>query len=242
VPHEVSAQHDAAPVRAPPPAVARTVGDGDVKTDDLVSLLATGAEAVDARAPARRAALALAAGLLPALAFTVGVLGLEPELLRETRIPMFWVREAFCAGLGMAGMVAVARLARPGRRLGAAPVGIAVPLLLMGALALLTLALAAPGLRLALVLGQTAAVCPFLIALVSLPLFAAFLAILRGLAPTRLRWAGAAAGAAAGAIGALVYTLHCPELAAPFLATWYVLGMAIPTCAGALLGPRLLRW
>lgn len=221
---------------------ARGHGEGDMKTDELVSLLATGAEAVDARAPARRAALALAAGLLLAVAFTVGVLGLEPELRRETGIPMFWVREVFCAALAVAGMIAVARLARPGRRLGAVPIGIAVPLVLMGLLAVLTVALAAPGLRLALLLGHTAAVCPLLIALVSLPLFAAFLAILRDMAPTRLRWAGAAAGAAAGAVGALVYTLHCPELAAPFLAVWYVLGMAIPTCAGALLGPRLLRW
>ncbi|HWT72548.1 MAG TPA: NrsF family protein, partial [Oxalicibacterium sp.] len=38
------------------------------------------------------------------------------------------------------------------------------------------------------------------------------------------------------------YCLHCPELAAPFVGFWYVLGMLIPTAAGALLGPRVLRW
>ena len=65
---------------------------------------------------------------------------------------------------------------------------------------------------------------------------------MKGLAPTRLRLAGAAAGFAAGAIGALVYTLHCPELDAPFLAVWYVSGMLIPTVVGAFVGPRLLRW
>jgi hypothetical protein len=48
------------------------------------------------------------------------------------------------------------------------------------------------------------------------PLFFSFLWILKDLAPTRLRRAGAGAGFAAGAIGALVYTLHCPELATPF--------------------------
>jgi len=46
----------------------------------------------------------------------------------------------------------------------------------------------------------------------------------------------------AGALGALVYALHCPETATPFLAVWYVVGMAIPTALGAILGPRLLRW
>ena len=65
---------------------------------------------------------------------------------------------------------------------------------------------------------------------------------LRGAAPTRLAWAGAGAGLLAGALGALAYALHCPEMAAPFLAVWYLAGMALPTLAGAWLGPRVLRW
>ena len=65
---------------------------------------------------------------------------------------------------------------------------------------------------------------------------------MKGLAPTRLRWAGAAAGLLAGAGGALVYALHCPEMAAPFIGIWYLLGMLIPTTIGALVGPRVLRW
>ncbi len=47
---------------------------------------------------------------------------------------------------------------------------------------------------------------------------------------------------AAGGLGALAYTLHCPALAAPFLGLWYTIGIAIPAAAGALLGPALLRW
>jgi hypothetical protein len=65
---------------------------------------------------------------------------------------------------------------------------------------------------------------------------------LKGLAPTRLRLAGAAAGWLSGALAALVYCLHCPEIEAPFVGIWYLLGMSIPTLAGGLLGPRLLRW
>jgi hypothetical protein len=61
-------------------------------------------------------------------------------------------------------------------------------------------------------------------------------------APTRLRLAGAAAGLFSGAVGAVVYCFHCPELDAPFIAFWYLLGILIPAAAGALLGPRLLRW
>ena len=71
---------------------------------------------------------------------------------------------------------------------------------------------------------------------------AAVLWAIRGLAPTRPVMTGATAGRLAGGVGALVYTLHCPELEAPFLGVWYVIGMAIPTAIGAFLGPRLLRW
>jgi hypothetical protein len=81
-----------------------------------------------------------------------------------------------------------------------------------------------------------------LIALVSVPVWLSYLAVIRGLAPTRLRWAGAGGGFAAGAAGALVYSLHCPELAAPFVGVWYLLGMAILMAVGAALGPTLLRW
>jgi hypothetical protein len=40
----------------------------------------------------------------------------------------------------------------------------------------------------------------------------------------------------------LAYALYCPEMAAPFVAIWYLLGMLIPAAAGAVLGPLLLRW
>ncbi len=65
---------------------------------------------------------------------------------------------------------------------------------------------------------------------------------MKGLAPTRLALSGAAAGLLAGSGGALVYALYCPEMAAPFIGIWYLLGMLIPTALGAMLGPRALHW
>jgi hypothetical protein len=213
-----------------------------MKTEDLVSLLSTGAEAVDLRLPSRRWLLALAGGAVIAFLLTAGLLKLNPTFWHETSKPMFWVRECYCAVLGVLGFVTVARLARPGLRLGLAPVGIPVAVIAMWVLAVVTLVAASPQNRGRLILGHTASVCPFLIALIAAPLLIALLWVMRSLAPTRLRWAGAASGFAAGSIGALVYTLHCPELAAPFLGIWYLLGMLIPTAVGALLGPRVLRW
>ena len=213
-----------------------------MKTEDLVSLLSTGAEAVDLRVPSRRWLLALAGGALIAFLFTVGLLKLNPALWHEASKPTFWVREIYCALLGVLGFVTVVRLARPGLRLGLAPMGIPVAVIAMWVLAVVILVTASPQNRARLILGHTAAVCPFLITLIAAPLLIALLWVMRSLAPTRLRWAGAASGFTAGSIGALVYTLHCPELAAPFLAIWYLLGMLIPTAIGAWLGPRLLRW
>jgi len=46
----------------------------------------------------------------------------------------------------------------------------------------------------------------------------------------------------AGGVGASVYGLHCPEMTAAFVVTWYSLGVAACAAVGALLGPRLLRW
>ena len=190
----------------------------------------------------RRYVIGITAGALAALILVGGVLHMNQGLPREVSESAFWVRELYCASLGVLAVLCVARWGRPGTRLGLLPTGIAVVVLIMWILAAISLFSAASQSRVRLLLGTTFAVCPFLIAFISAPLFFSFLWILKDLAPTRLRWAGAGAGFAAGAIGALVYTLHCPELATPFIAAWYLLGMLIPTAIGAWLGPRLLRW
>ncbi len=155
---------------------------------------------------------------------------------------MLWVKIAFAGALAAAALFAALRLSRPGARLSRIPPALAAPVLAMWALAAATLARAEPSRWPQLFLGETWASCPFLIAMLSAPLFAGAIWAMRNLAPTRLRLAGAAAGLLAGAMATLVYSLHCPEMQAPFLAFWYLLGMLIPAAAGALAGPRLLRW
>lgn len=213
-----------------------------MKTDDLVALLANRVQPIDRSAAARRYLVAVLTGGLGALGITGAVLGVNPELLREAAAPMFWVRETFCLTLGVLAFAAVARLARPGVPLGQLGMAISIPVIVLWLLAAVALLGAPAEGRVPLLLGGSAMACPVSIAMISSPLLVAFAWALRGLAPTRLRWTGAAGGLAAGSLGALVYTLHCPELAAPFIATWYVIGILIPTCVGAWLGPRLLGW
>jgi len=213
-----------------------------MKTDELITALAAGAEPVDSRAPSRRLLLAAAAGAVLGLPLMLVLLGVNPRLAQDAQLPMFWVKLAFVAAAAAAAFAIALRLAKPGMPTRQATVVLSIPFALIWLLAAAALATASPGERQALVMGSTWDVCPLNIAKLSLPAFVLALWAMRSLAPTRLPLAGAAAGLLAGALGATVYTLHCPEMAAPFIGLWYVLGMLVPTVAGALLGRIVLRW
>lgn len=213
-----------------------------MKTDELVALLAEQAGPVDRRLPQRRFGTALLAGWAGAGAVAALTFGLRPDLGAALLLPAFWAKVGFALCMIAAAAWTAARLARPGRLVGPAWAGLAMPVLLAWAVAAVTLWLAPAEARAGLVQGQSWRSCPFNIAFLSPPALVAVFWALRGLAPTRLRAAGAAGGLLAGAIATLAYCLHCPEMAVPFWSLWYLLGMAIPTVVGALLGPRLLRW
>jgi hypothetical protein len=213
-----------------------------MRTEDLVTALASHVEPVDTRVPVRRLWWATAAGIGFGLPLMLATFGLNPELSAAARIPMFWVKASFVAAMAATGSWVVFRLARPGARLQEPLFVLALPVVAMCLLAAFVLLSAEPAQRSTLVMGSTWAVCPWNIALLSLPALVAVFWAVHALAPTRLRLAGAGAGLFAGALGALAYLLHCPELAAPFLAIWYLLGMLVPAAIGAIVGPRVLRW
>lgn len=214
-----------------------------MKTDELVALLAKDAGPVAPDATARRLTTALGWGMCGttlAMAITMGV---RPDIAEAATLPMFWMKLAFPASIAIAAYYAATRLARPGVRLGRAPGTALVALLAaMWMLAIVALFNAAPVERSTLFFGDTWRFCLVSIPLFSIPVFGAGMWAMKGLAPTRLALAGGAAGLLAGAVSAAVYSLHCPEMAVPFLAVWYVLGMLVPAIAGAVIGPRLLHW
>jgi hypothetical protein len=213
-----------------------------MKTDEFVDMLAAGTGPVADDAAARRFAIAVVVGAVSAGLLMDFLLGVRRDIVHAVSMPMFWVKGAYVLSFAAASIYAVSRLARPGTQLTGVGLAVALPVALIWIYAVVVLARAAPHEREILFLGTTWAKCPLLIALLSVPSFVAMFWAARGLAPTRLRLAGATAGLAAGAIGASVYCLHCTEMGAPFLASWYLLGMLIPTAIGALLGPRILRW
>jgi hypothetical protein len=212
-----------------------------MKTDDFIAMLATGAEPVQPHVPERRFAQAMALSLPLAFVIMLGF-GIRPDLLQVLGDPMLWVKFAFPGTVAAISLLLMLRLSRPGMATGHLPASLTAPVLVMCLLAVLALANAAPPDRAALVLGTTWQVCTVNIALISVPVFVGSFWALKGLAPTHLAKTGGCAGLLAGAAGAVVYALHCPELDAPFLLVWNGLGMLLPAALGAALGPRVLRW
>lgn len=211
-------------------------------TRELIDALASDLRPVQRHAVARRLAWSTVAGVGMALTLLLAFGGMRDDLPAVLDNPLFWLKSMFPATVAAAALLLAARLGRPGMPTRRAWLLVALPLLAVWIAAAWVLESAPPALRLPLVLGHTWRVCTFNILALSLPTFAATFWAVRGLAPTRLVLAGSGAGVLAGAQAVLVYTLYCTEMAAPFWGTWYVLGMLLPTIAGALLGPRLLRW
>jgi len=169
-------------------------------------------------------------------------LGFRPDMARVALIPMFWIKFAYVTAIAALALWSADRLARPGESGWRRGVWIAAPVIMLVTLSAWRLFEAPPPMRMPLVMGQSAAVCPWLIVGSSLAPLAGLIWAMRGLAPVRLRQAGGMIGLAAGGVGASAYALHCPEQAAPFLAVWYTLGIAAAGGLGAILGPVLLRW
>lgn len=214
-----------------------------MKTDALIAMLAAEAAPVPRRAAARRLALALGLAVPLSLALLLVGYGVRRDWADAVQLPMFWLKLLFPLCIALAAGVILQRLARPGVRIGRAwPLLLCLPVALIWALAAAVWMPAAAPERATMLWGISWRICAASILLMAAPVFVAAMVALRSLAPTRPALAGAAAGALAGGVGAAVYAMHCMELAAPFLAVWYVSGIAATALIGAVLGPRLLRW
>lgn len=213
-----------------------------MKTDRLIGMLATGVDLEHRGNPWRSLPLAIGFGVVCSTLLMLKLIPLNPDLDKILLVPGFLQKLGFSAAIAGISLMIVNRLSRPGAALGSLWQALSLPVVAMWLLAAAVLMTADPDARATLFFGKTWKVCPFLIAMLSAPVFVGTFWAMRELAPVRLRLAGAGAGLFAGATGAVVYCFHCPELDAPFIAFWYFLGMLIPAFIGALLGPRLLRW
>ncbi len=215
-----------------------------MRTDDLIDALASDAGAVQPAArPPRRLAMVAGLGALGALVLVLAVLHTRHDLMQAMRGGMFWMKALYTALLGVAGYLAVERLARPGgsgRRgwiLGASVLAVCV---VAGAWQ----AMVSPDVQAALRMlrGHSWHSCSPRILLLGLPMLAIGLWALRGMAPTRPTLAGLAMGLFSGGVAGTIYGLHCPEHTFTFVAMWYSLGVLMVAALGALIGRWALRW
>lgn len=211
-----------------------------MKTDELINLLSTQAGPAPKTSLASRLLPAGLAGGLLAAAMVLGVLGLIPGAMFAEPGP--WIKIAYASTLAFSAAWLLARLGRPGasgKQAALAITGVVSIMVLAGVVSYLGTPEAE---RASALLGHSWLVCPWAILGLSLPVMAGSFWAMKGFAPTKLVAAGAACGLFSGAVAALAYALTCTEPAAPFIAIWYTLGIALCGAVGAFLGPKLLNW
>ena len=213
-----------------------------MRTDELIRTLAEQAQPVRSGAMLLRLIAALLAGVVLSFAVTIPWLGVRPDLQEAAGTASYWVKFAYTFALAGAAFWVTERLARPGGRVRLQARLMLLPFAAVAVLAAVQLWTAPPAEHVPLWLGDSWGECPWRIVVLSLPILAAVLWVMRGMAPTRLTLAGLAAGLMAGAAGAWVYGFHCDETTMPFLALWYTLGVVVTGAFGALVARPLLRW
>jgi hypothetical protein len=210
-------------------------------TNDLIARLTSDLKPVSPTAVLQRVGIGLGVSLVASSLLMLSWLGMRPDFMVATGTMSFWAKLAYTLALALAGAWAVKRIAYPLGSIRASIVAMIVILAIISVLGAMQLAMA-PDNAYQMLTGKSLAVCTRNIVMLSLPLLVGAFWVLRGLAPTRLTVAGAAAGLAAGAIGSLVYSFHCTESSMPFVAIWYTLGVLIPGLIGAITGRFVLRW
>lgn len=213
-----------------------------MRTEELIRSLAVDVRPVPRHAIGQRIAIGMICGVMITMTLIVTLLGIRADLGTAVQSFPLWMKWGYSTSLGVIAIVATSSLARPEAPRLRGLWLLAAPILLLTGIGIAEFVDAPHGTALQMWLGRSWTKCPWLVLMLSLPIFVGLLWSFRQFAPTRLRAAGAVAGLTAGAWAAAFYCLHCPEVSAMFVLTWYSLGIGLATLLGALLGPRLLRW
>lgn len=211
-----------------------------MKTDTLIEMLARQAGPAPDFPVGRRLATSAGLGLLASIVLALALIGPLPAAVFYTAAP--WIKLVYAVLLLAGASALAARLSRPVSSTVMARAAVTVVFLLMLLACAVTLIATPEGERWSSLMGQTWWICPWMLMMLSLPALTAILWAMRSLAPTRLKQAGFAAGLVAGAVGAMGYSLACPETSVAFVAVWYSLGIALTGWVGRWLGPKALRW
>ncbi|MHC2618906.1 hypothetical protein ACVIW2_000938 [Bradyrhizobium huanghuaihaiense] len=213
-----------------------------MKTDELITALSMNVEPVNRRLVNRSVGIALAVGTAVAIGVTLVALGLRADLATPRAVIFLFLKLLFAIGTVGAASVYLARLARPGGERRVSSGLAALPFLAILLLAGVSLGQAPSSHWDKMVMGNDWLECLVSIPVIAVVPFAVVIWAVRRAAPTNLVHTGAFSGLVAGGISAVAYALHCTDDSLPFVALWYGGTIVLCTLAGAILGPRLLRW
>ncbi len=211
-----------------------------MRTSELIGALAHGAGPAPRPHAKRHLLLVALGGAVLAAALAVSTLGLIPVAMFGG--PALWAKFTYAVLMATAAAWLTEGLARPGARANRPWLALLAVVAAMAVAAAMAYAQVPPEAQSAFVLGNSWAVCPGAVMLLSVPALAATLWVVRGMAAVHPMRAGFASGVLSGAIGALGYSLACPEASIAFVAVWYTLGVALTGLLGCALGPWVLRW
>jgi hypothetical protein len=213
-----------------------------MRTNDLIEQLATDLRPMPKSAGFARLLTGPVVGGAVALGLVLVLLGPRKDFSDAMLTSPFWIKWVYVLVVTSVAFWLCKRFARPEPASGNLFLALTIPLLALAALGFLELSAVPSDQRVSLWLGMSARKCPWIIAALSLPVFAGVLWAFRRFAPTQQRLAGFSAGLFAGALSAMVYAVHCSESTASFVATWYSAGMLLPGLQGLAIGPRVFRW
>jgi hypothetical protein len=213
-----------------------------MKTEDLVALLSTNPGPVARGSFGRTFGVAVVASSVLAVGIALVGLGFRPDLTTTRALIFLFLKLVFAAAVVGIASVYLARLARPGGERRMSTILMVAPFAVIILLAAISLGLAPSSHWDKMVTGVEWLECLVSIPVIAIVPFVIAIWVVRRAAPTNLPHTGAVAGLVAGGVSAMAYALHCTDDSLPFVAVWYGGTIALCTLAGAVLGPRLLRW
>jgi hypothetical protein len=169
-------------------------------------------------------------------------LGIRANLSDTTALVYLPLKLVFAFAVVILTSIALVRFARPGAERTTPIALVALPFVAIMLLGTVSLASAPRSHWDKMIVGDQWLECLISIPIIAIVPFAIVIWAIRRMAPTDLVRAGALTGLLAGGLSAAAYALHCTDDSLPFVALWYGGTIAICTIAGAMLGPRLLRW
>ncbi len=214
-----------------------------MNTDTLIDILATDVSPVKPALLRNELIAVLAAGAGTALGAMLTLFGVPAHAFAEPFIGVRVATLAVMVAFIIAGSMSLLEVARPGAPRTLPLIGMGVLLAVLLCAGIGTLLLTSPADRGQMLFGPQWTQCLERFPVLALPPIVMLVwFVRRRTAPTRLRLSGAIIGALAASLGVGMLACCVPAISPPLIALGYGGLIVLSAAAGALLGPRLLRW